>query len=979
MQTTVCMLKTLGIWRSRGTRAGVKLKSKSNISIPVRVTNRNSEHTAVLSQKSNSKHKQSVTINQRPLIPTSKPVSALRILSPANAHSSKRSYDYPTVLLCNARSLCNKIDDLELAIKRHNVQVAAITETWFTDNNSWLMNIDDFQLHYKSRPNQRGGGVAFYIASHLSACQPNLQTLSDNLETIWVILKPRYIPRHTSVIACCVVYLPPPVDAQLSHNLIDYLLQCTDEIRQKYPDAKFIILGDFNLANLTRLTQQLGVKQLVKQPTRDKSTLDLIFSDISRDDYNQPMILPPLASSDHAIVLWKPNEENRNFKSEKLRSRPLPHSKLVQLGQRLTSINWTRFLQTDDVEFASESFSEFLHQNLDAVAPVKTLIRRTNDKPWYSPQLRQLKVKRDYLYTTQGKSSQYKKARNEFIRKCKKAKANYYKARLSLPGTSNPQRWYREVKRAARLTQSQPQFVPNLSDSSPCDTINEFFSNICQSLPALNTHELPAFLPSNSHLPILTEVDVYHKLRKINPTKATSHNDIPPKVTREFAAELSLPLSHIFNLSLQSGVVPGNFKVATVIPVPKKNPAGGPSDLRPISLTPVFARVLEQFVAEWLKEDILSKIDIRQFGNLPKTSTSHYLVSLMDTLLKGLDQRSTAACLCLFDFSKAFDRVCHTTVIQKLHELGTRPALLTWICSFLTSRKQVVKCSGDISNTTELTCGLPQGTLLGPLLFLVLVNDALITETNRWKYVDDISVVDLFQSHKNSTIQNSVSSLAFWAKNNSMQLNGSKTKLLQFNFSRSSLPAMPLPIIDGVSINVVKEAQVLGLWINSSLTWNTHIEKSLKKASSRLYLLTRLRAVGIGTDHLVRVYCEFVRPILEYASPVWHSSLPIGLSNDIEAIQRRAMRIILWPSKMSYETALLQLDMEPLSVRRDQQLKRFGLSLLSNARTSELLTRRTSRLFRERLRSTNDYVIPRARTDRYAKSAVPSIVRLLNK
>ena len=91
------------------------------------------------------------------------------------------------------------------------------------------------------------------------------------------------------------------------------------------------------------------------------------------------------------------------------------------------------------------------------------------------------------------------------------------------------------------------------------------------------------------------------------------------------------------------------------------------------------------------------------------------------------------------------------------------------------------------------------------------------------------------------------------------------------------------------------------------------------------------------------------------------------------------MRIVLWPSKMSYETALLQLDMEPLSVRRDQQLKRFGISLLSNARTSELLTRRTSRLFRERLRSTNDYVIPRARTDRYAKSAVPSIVRLLNK
>ena len=896
-------------------------------------------------------------------------------LRPSN-QTHTRKYDFPNMLLCNARSLCNKLDDLEDVINDHHVQVAAITETWFNDNNSWLMNIQGFTLYNRPRPEGRGGGVAIYVSSTLESCLAKDIEFHDSEETLWVILKPKYLPRDTSVIACCVVYIPPA-----SNNvnfIIDTIIASSDTIRNKYPDAKLFIMGDFNRAKLDRLSRLLQLKQFVKKPTRGSVSLDLIFSDITKSIYSEADIIPPLASSDHAMVLLKPMTQMKIHQPVSFKRRPLPRSSIDAFGRWITTFDWRYVCTSNDPQRISTSIESVVRQRLDLVAPVKSYRKRLTDKIWYNPQLQKLKKSRDDCFKRSGKSSEYKKLRNKFNRNCKKAKANFYNKQLVTTNASNHKKWHTHVKRAARMTRNSFKLPSSNSHLPGCDIINNYFSEICRSLPALDNKQLAAVLPSQKPLPTISEIDVYHSLKSINSTKSTAHNDLPPKIIKEFAAELAQPLCHLFNASLQSGVVPDSFKIATVVPVPKKAPLERLSDLRPISLTPIFARVLEYFVCEWIKEDISDSLDLRQFGNIPKTSSTHYLVSLIDSILKHLEQPGNVTDLCLFDFSKAFDRVCHTTAVTKLLRLGMRPALLPWISSFLQGRKQQVLYDNTLSALAELSCGLPQGTRLGPIIFIALINDCFKEVESRWKYVDDLSVTSNHSISTHSTLQQRIDSLSAWSDANCMKLNSEKTQIIKFNFNkRQALVSTPLKM-DNCTFEPVQAVKLLGVWITSDLRWSLHVETITNKASQRLYLLSRLKACGIKADHLLKVYKEFVRPVLEYAAPLWHPALPTCLSAQIESIQRRAVKIILFPECYTYNSGLDKLGIDTLHSRRENSFQRFAPSLLSNKRTSYLITRRPSEEYRRRLRSTSTLLEPKYRTERYRRSTVPSTIRFIN-
>ena len=267
----------------------------------------------------------------------------------------------------------------------------------------------------------------------------------------------------------------------------------------------------------------------------------------------------------------------------------------------------------------------------------------------------------------------------------------------------------------------------------------------------------------------------------VQPFKAQGPDNVPCRILKEFAYELAEPVTTIFNASLASGIVPAIWKDSNITPIPKIQSPTNEGDFRPISLTPCLSKVLEDFVVTWMIDDIRNRIAPNQFGCLKGTSTAFCLLDMMHTWLSYLDSPNKHLRLCFLDFSKASDRISHNVLIRKLVDLGVRRCLIPWIISFLSDRRQSVKIGEAFSDWLPVNAGVPQGTKLGPILFLIMINDLSIPtpETNLWKFVDDVSISECLTKNGGASIQSTLDTVSSWASMNLMKLNAKKCKELR--------------------------------------------------------------------------------------------------------------------------------------------------------------------------------------------------------
>ena len=507
------------------------------------------------------------------------------------------------------------------------------------------------------------------------------------------------------------------------------------------------------------------------------------------------------------------------------------------------------------------------------------------------------------------------------------------------------------------------------------EEINKTFSSVSQSRPPLDRTDLPAFMPAKPP-PQIHVWEMYRELSKLNSKKSAGPDGLPGKIIKEFACELSIPVADILNASLREGYVPQIFKDATVVPIPKEMPATT-AKLRPISLTALLAKVCERFVSKWVLEDIEDSIDRNQYGSIRGSSTTHCLIELLDVFYKGTDISNSVGTLVLTDFSKAFDCVDHTLAIQKLCTLGVRSEIIPWIADFLTSRRQRVQYRSALSNWELLTCGVPQGTKFGPIIFIALINDAAEKSvTQSFKYVDDLSLAEVRQAHRSSQIDLDIQDLDAWANCNHLKLNPSKCKVMQICFKRES-PSPPDLYIAGKKLEVVNKTKLLGLIVQSDLCWDLQVNSMVSKGSRRLYMLCRLKRFGVPVNDLVSVYIGYVRPIVEYACPVWHGNMSTKHTQQIERIQKRALRIILGSTYTSYAEALSSTGLQTLEERRQHLCSQFANKCTTSEKYSGWfpLNNRTHSMS---LRHTRTYKVPKSRTLRYGNSAIPHLTKFLN-
>lgn len=282
----------------------------------------------------------------------------------------------------------------------------------------------------------------------------------------------------------------------------------------------------------------------------------------------------------------------------------------------------------------------------------------------------------------------------------------------------------------------------------------------------------------------------------------------------------------------------------------------------------------------------------------------------------------------------------------------------------------------SVSCDLTISCGVPQGTKLGPVLFLILVNDMLNDYNARWKYVDDLSILEVRKLNKISNIQTQIDALNSWCTQNDMKLNPDKSCVLNISFAKQHANFPDLHINDSI-LKSVDHMKILGLDIQSDLKWGNSVSDMVSRGSRRMYILCRLKKCNFSISDLSYIYCAYIRPVLEYATPVWTSSLTDQQSNDLERVQKRACRIILGGYD-SYTYALQTLNIISLADRRNELLEAFSLKLMTSLRHRDFLPQPRSVVTRRQLRNSTTLDFPLCRTSRYYNSAIPAIIRSVN-
>ena len=432
------------------------------------------------------------------------------------------------------------------------------------------------------------------------------------------------------------------------------------------------------------------------------------------------------------------------------------------------------------------------------------------------------------------------------------------------------------------------------------EAFNAYFVNIgpnlANNIPASN-NTFHSYLknpnPNSIFFLPVDETEIINIVNQLKAKKSSGFDGISTFLLKQIIHEIAAPLTHIFNLSLSTGIFPSKMKVAKVIPIFKKGNVDDLGNYRPISLLTSFSKVLEKVVytrtVKFLNDHNIL-VDT-QFGFRQKHSTTHAVLLLIDHVVKAIEAKLHTVGVFL-DHSKAFDTINHEILLSKLCHYGIRGRALEWFRDYLTNRSQFVHINGFNSRTENTTCGVPQGSLLGPLLFIIYINDLPKSSTllSFLLFADDSS---LFLTHRNPNmlldmLNSELNYVNEWIQTNKLSLNLTKTSFMVFSNTITHLPGQIS--INGVNLNQTNSTKFLGLIIDYKLSWQEQTDYICKLLSRNLGVIHKLKP--FFPCHVLRsLYSTLLLPYIHYAILAWGNCSKTKIES-IFRIQKRAIRTI---------------------------------------------------------------------------------------
>lgn len=906
-----------------------------------------------------------------------------------------------SILHLNVQSLLPKLDILSCEAEAYDILV--FTESWLKPNisDADIEIVNFHQPFRKDRSNRLGGGVVIYARDSL-ACRRRYDIEINGLEAVWVELRIK-----SKQILIGGIYRPP----DSNDNYFNLLLESMDRaVNTNIIDI--IILGDFNLnilhnanSKVNELMTLYSLSQLITEPTyyteNSSSLIDLVFvrnkSNILFSGVADTFLSDQTRFHCPQIVLLKFfKHHTKSFKRKIWNYKQADYNAY----RNILAIHDWQSCEHVEINIHAQNIANVIESACQRSIPSKLITVRANEHPWITAHVKRLIRKRKRTFRKFKKTNnpelfaKYKRLRNDTVNEIRRSKKAYYNKLESLLSTENPSskifwKTAKQLMRNVNHSQNTPPLIMDgkiaENDLAKACMLNSYFSS--QSVIDDKDKNLPDPLPVHYNTLdtiLITEQDVHDVLKNLNINKACGPDLLSPVVLKEGALHLKKPLSVLFNSSLQKGIYPDSWKKANVTAIPKKDDKTLPSNYRPISLLSQLGKSMERCVHKYTynyinQHNLFTPL---QSGFLPGDSTTYQLIHTYHTFCEAVDKgKEVRAVFC--DISKAFDRVWHKGLLYKLACFGISGTVLKWFRSYLAGRQQRVVINGQSSDWAPVNAGVPQGSILGPLLFLVFINDIVLDLNSSIRlFADDTSlyiVVDTPQSAALS-LNSDLSIISEWATKWLVQFNASKTKTMIV--SRKLHPPIHPPLFfKNAPLEETISHKHLGLILSNNCSWKEHIVYTIERAKVRLNLLRALK-YKLKREALEKIYISFVRPLLEYSSSVWDNCSGDD-KKQLDSIHHEAARIVSGATKLcSIDKLLSDLGWESLQERRSKQKLVIFYKMIHNI-TPNYLSNLIPPLVQENntynLRNSDDLRIIHSNTNLFYNSFLPSTIREWNR
>lgn len=729
-----------------------------------------------------------------------------------------------------------------------------------------------------------------------------------------------YRPRYTS----------------LNHDLLLF-----SKIEQLSRNDNFVLLGDFNFSDISwpistsvepvnasthfvDLIQRSNLSQIITDYTRYRegqqpSILDLLLT-------NDPNLLtpyeigPPIGKSDHVTVTF-----SMQFYVDSPIEKTLNHIVKITdyqaVARELESVDWVQMLNSNDPDRLWQVFQSNISLCLQNHTREKLVFRNTL-KPWITSNILQMiknkrRLWRKFRRTREDKDYRHHRQYSQEVSECiRHARLAYENTVVEDP---NRKRIYKHIRRALKSSVQTP--LLQKPDGSMCvsnEEVAELFSETFSGV--FTVEDPPASYPSvrspriSESLCDLTfrQEDIKKYIFKLRSESAPGLDGLTACFFKKCADLVCLPLSIIMDSCFASSRLPTQWLQASVTPIFKKGNKLDPLNYRPISLTSIACKIMESIISEKIRTFMLDRgiIPREQHGFVPGRSIVTNLLTCVNDWSLCLDAKIPVDIVYL-DFTKAFDKVPLHRLLHKLEHFGIRGNLLKLISAFVSDRSFSVRVGDSFSEPRRSLSGVPQGSVLGPLLFLLYSSDLIHHIKSRCSFYADDAKLYASPLSAYSQLQEDLRAIEKWCHDWMLPLNIDKCVVLHMGKNN---PHLPYRMVDR-QLRTVRNHVDLGVVITEDLSWSSHISSICKRANSTLYLLKKaFREVSF--DAFVGLYKCYVRPILEFAGPVWCAEL-VRDKNALESVQRRATRLpFRGNNRPSYEVRMRMAQLDTFENRK---------------------------------------------------------------